>query len=81
MGKKLNALLPRRSSKTSKLESLANLAISRIGILKNQRYSRFTHAESDVIQLLNHGDQSSALLRVILIISLSRNIQISMHVY
>ncbi|KAM7520244.1 hypothetical protein LguiB_019206 [Lonicera macranthoides] len=64
MGKKLNALLPRRTSKTSKLESLANLAISRIRILKNQRYSRFTHAESDVIQLLNHGDQSSALLRV-----------------
>ncbi|CAL5367365.1 unnamed protein product [Camellia sinensis] len=63
MGRKLDALLG-RNSKTSKLKGLANLAIARINILKNQRHARCTHARSDVVQLLNLGHQDPALLRV-----------------
>ncbi|KAK3012528.1 hypothetical protein RJ639_009101 [Escallonia herrerae] len=63
MNKKLDALLG-RSNKTSKYESLANLAISRIAILKQQCRVRYSHAWSDVSQLLIQNHQRSALLRV-----------------
>ncbi|KAI3462529.1 hypothetical protein Pfo_019192 [Paulownia fortunei] len=63
MSKKLNALLG-RSSKTAKLKMLANLAISRIAILKNLHSVRCSQAQSDVIQLLKLGHQERALLRV-----------------
>ncbi|KAA8530561.1 hypothetical protein F0562_005270 [Nyssa sinensis] len=62
MGKKLDALL---GSKTSKFKTLANLAISQIAILKNQHHVRCSHAQSDIIQLLNIGGQECALLRTI----------------
>ncbi|CAK9150710.1 unnamed protein product [Ilex paraguariensis] len=63
MGKKLNALLGRKS-KTLELKPLANLAISRIAIFKKQSNVRCSHAESNVIQLLNLSHQEQALLRV-----------------
>ncbi|PPS17518.1 hypothetical protein GOBAR_AA03050 [Gossypium barbadense] len=63
MGRKLDALLG-RNFKASKFKTLAKLAISRIGILKNQHQVRCTHARSDVIELLNLGQHEQALLRV-----------------
>ncbi|KAA3474160.1 IST1-like protein [Gossypium australe] len=63
MGRKLDALLG-RNFKASKFKTLAKLAISRIGILKNQHQVRCTHARSDVIELLNLGHHEQALLRV-----------------
>ncbi|XP_011035047.1 PREDICTED: uncharacterized protein LOC105132985 isoform X2 [Populus euphratica] len=63
MGKKLDALFGRKL-RTSKFSSLAKLAVSRIAILKNKAQVRFSHARSDVIQLLNLGQQERALLRV-----------------
>ncbi|XVE72054.1 hypothetical protein DITRI_Ditri11bG0007800 [Diplodiscus trichospermus] len=63
MGRKLDALLG-RNFKTSKFKTLVKLAISRIGILKNQHQVRCSHARSDVIELLNLGHQEQALLRV-----------------
>ncbi|XVF71649.1 hypothetical protein PTKIN_Ptkin12aG0056300 [Pterospermum kingtungense] len=63
MGRKLDALLG-RNFKTSKFKTLVKLAISRIGILKNQHQVRYSHARSDVIELLNLGHQERALLRV-----------------
>ncbi|XWS30698.1 hypothetical protein CRYUN_Cryun23aG0009600 [Craigia yunnanensis] len=63
MGRKLDALLG-RNFKTSKFKTLAKLAISRIVILKNQHQVRYSHARSDVIELLNLGHQERALLRV-----------------
>ncbi|XP_057491435.1 uncharacterized protein LOC130777182 [Actinidia eriantha] len=47
MGKKLDALL-RTNSKPPKLKTLANLAIARITVLKNQHQARCSHARSDV---------------------------------
>jgi vacuolar protein sorting-associated protein IST1 len=64
MGKKLDALFGRKL-RTSKFSSLAKLAVSRIAILKNKARVRFSHARSDVIQLLNLGHQERALLMVI----------------
>ncbi|KAF9665146.1 hypothetical protein SADUNF_Sadunf16G0091700 [Salix dunnii] len=63
MGKKLDALF-RRKFNTSKFNSLAKLAISRIAILKNRKQVRVSFAKSDVIQLLNLGYQERALLRL-----------------
>ncbi|KAL0395962.1 UNVERIFIED_CONTAM: ist1 [Sesamum calycinum] len=63
MGKKLNYLL-HRSSKTEKLKMLTSLAVSRISILKNIHSVRCSQAQSDVIQLLQLGQQERALLRV-----------------
>ncbi|XP_057481782.1 uncharacterized protein LOC130768709 [Actinidia eriantha] len=63
MGKKLDALL-RRNSKQPKLKTLANLAIARITVLKNQHQVRCSHARSDVAQLLKLSQQDRALLRV-----------------
>ncbi|XP_055809707.1 uncharacterized protein LOC129879970 [Solanum dulcamara] len=63
MGKKLDALLG-RNFKTSKFKATANLAISRVTVLKNQRQVRGSIARSDVIQLLNLGYHERALLRV-----------------
>ncbi|KAF9663968.1 hypothetical protein SADUNF_Sadunf17G0107200 [Salix dunnii] len=61
MGKKLDALF-RRKFNTSKFNSLAKLAISRIAILKNQKQVRVSFAKSDfarqVEQLIK--DQSMA---------------------
>ncbi|XWS75456.1 hypothetical protein CRYUN_Cryun01aG0089500 [Craigia yunnanensis] len=63
MGRKLDALLG-RNFKTSKFKTLVKLAVSRIGILKNQHQVRYSHARSDVSELLNLGHQEQALLRV-----------------
>ncbi|PSS30582.1 IST1-like protein [Actinidia chinensis var. chinensis] len=63
MGKKLDTLL-RRNSKPPKLKTLANFAIARITVLKNQHQVRCSHARSDVAQLLNLGHQDRALLHV-----------------
>ncbi|XP_022770047.1 IST1 homolog isoform X2 [Durio zibethinus] len=63
MGRKLDALLG-RNFKTSKFRTLAKLATSRTGILKNQHQVKYSHARSDVIELLNLGHQEQALLRV-----------------
>lgn len=63
MGKKLDALLG-RNFKTSKFKATANLAISRVSVLKNQRQVRGSIARSDVVQLLNLGFHERALLRV-----------------
>ncbi|CAK7344387.1 unnamed protein product [Dovyalis caffra] len=63
MGKKLDALFGRKF-KTSKFSTLAKLAVSRISILKNQRQVRLSQAKSDVIQLLNLGQQERAVLRI-----------------
>ncbi|KAK8631205.1 hypothetical protein V6N13_079963 [Hibiscus sabdariffa] len=63
MGRKLDALLG-RNFKTSKFKTLAKLAVSRIGILKNQHQVRYSHARSDVVQLLHLGHHEQALLRV-----------------
>ncbi|XP_019430063.1 PREDICTED: uncharacterized protein LOC109337523 isoform X2 [Lupinus angustifolius] len=64
MGKKLDALLGRRTFKAAKFKSTLNLAISRLPILKNQRHSRLRHARADVLQLLQIGQHERALLRV-----------------
>ncbi|XP_059288455.1 uncharacterized protein LOC132041775 [Lycium ferocissimum] len=63
MGKKLDALLG-RNFKTSKFKATANLAISRVAVLKNQRQARRSIARSDVVQLLTLGHHERALLRV-----------------
>lgn len=63
MGRKLDALLG-RNFKTSKFKATANLAISRVTVLKNQRQARCSIARSDVVQLLNLGYHERALLRV-----------------
>ncbi|KAK6152887.1 hypothetical protein DH2020_012526 [Rehmannia glutinosa] len=63
MGKKLNALFG-RSSKTAKLKMLANLAISRIAILKKLHSVKCSQAKSDVVQLLRLGHQERAIIRV-----------------
>ncbi|XP_060191179.1 uncharacterized protein LOC132621066 [Lycium barbarum] len=53
-----------RKFKASKVTTLANLAISRIAILKNQHQVRCSLALSDVAQLLHLGRQGDALHRV-----------------
>nr|XP_009770598.1 PREDICTED: uncharacterized protein LOC104221270 isoform X2 [Nicotiana sylvestris] len=63
MGKKLDALLG-RNFKTARFKATANLAISRLAVLKNQRQARCSIARSDVVQLLNLGHHERALLRV-----------------
>ncbi|KAF8378466.1 hypothetical protein HHK36_029806 [Tetracentron sinense] len=62
MGKKLGTLLGRTFH--SKFKALVNLAISRLAVLKNHRKVRCFHARSDVLQLLNLGQQKLALSRV-----------------
>ncbi|KAJ0043688.1 hypothetical protein Pint_18788 [Pistacia integerrima] len=62
MGRTLDALL-RRSFKTSKFKTIVKLAVSRDAIMKNQRQARYSHAKSDVIELLNLGHHERALLR------------------
>ncbi|MCD7456255.1 hypothetical protein HAX54_031036 [Datura stramonium] len=57
-----------RKFKASKVTTLANLAISRISILKNQHQVRCSLARSDVTQLLHLGRQEDALHRVELVI-------------
>uniref|UniRef100_A0A2P2M5D9 Uncharacterized protein LOC105113641 n=1 Tax=Rhizophora mucronata TaxID=61149 RepID=A0A2P2M5D9_RHIMU len=67
MGKKLDAIFG-RSFKTSKFKSLANLAISRLAVFRNQRQVRCNQARSDVVQFLEQGHHDCALLRVELVI-------------
>ncbi|XP_047969837.1 IST1-like protein [Salvia hispanica] len=65
MGKRLNALLGRSSSASKKLRTVANLAVSRIAILRNLHGVRCSQARSDVIQLLHQQPhQHHALVRV-----------------
>lgn len=54
----------RKKFKTSRVKILAKLAISRAQILWKQRQVRYSHAKSDVIELLKLGYQERALLRV-----------------
>uniref|UniRef100_A0A803LAU2 Uncharacterized protein n=2 Tax=Chenopodium quinoa TaxID=63459 RepID=A0A803LAU2_CHEQI len=61
MGKALDVLLGRKSSK---LSSLLEHAITRNSYLKNRQQALFSISQSDVIQLLNLGHQEQALLRV-----------------
>ncbi|KAL0549310.1 hypothetical protein IC582_013791 [Cucumis melo] len=69
MGRKLDALLGRnRYLKPSKFKTLANMAISRTSILKNQHRARCSLARADVLQLLNLGYQHRAQLRVEIVI-------------
>ncbi|BAT98913.1 hypothetical protein LR48_Vigan06g137000 [Vigna angularis] len=63
MGKKLDALLG-RTFKAAKFKAIANLAISRLAVLKNQRQARLRHARSDVLELLQLGHLERASLRV-----------------
>jgi len=63
MGKKLDALLG-RTFKATKFKAIANLAISRLAVLKNQRQARLRHARSDVLELLQLGHLERASLRV-----------------
>ncbi|KAG7036735.1 hypothetical protein SDJN02_00355, partial [Cucurbita argyrosperma subsp. argyrosperma] len=63
MGRKLDALLGRnRYLKPSKFKALANMAISRTAILKNQHQARCSLAQPDVLQLLNLAFQPRAQL-------------------
>ncbi|KAL1566589.1 IST1-like protein [Salvia divinorum] len=65
MGKRLNALLGRSSSASKKLRMVANLAVSRIVLLRNLHGVRCSQARSDVIQLLHQQPhQQHALVRV-----------------
>ncbi|KAG5623562.1 hypothetical protein H5410_008780 [Solanum commersonii] len=57
-----------RKFKASKVATLANLAISRISILKKQYQVRCSLGRSDVTQLLHLGRQEDALHRVELVI-------------
>ncbi|XP_022983568.1 uncharacterized protein LOC111482134 [Cucurbita maxima] len=69
MGRKLDALLGRnRYLKPSKIKILANMAISRTAILKNQHRARCSLARADVLQLLNLSYQHRAQLRVEIVI-------------
>ncbi|KAG8382923.1 hypothetical protein BUALT_Bualt05G0130300 [Buddleja alternifolia] len=64
MGKKLDALLGRRF-KTSKFKATANMAVSRLAVLRNQRQARCSVARSDVVEFLNNSNRDRALLRII----------------
>ncbi|CAK9317923.1 unnamed protein product [Citrullus colocynthis] len=69
MGRKLDVLLGRnRYLKPSKFKTLANMAISRTAILKNQHRARSSLARADVLQLLNLSYQHRAQLRVEIVI-------------
>ncbi|XP_031116758.1 uncharacterized protein LOC116020422 [Ipomoea triloba] len=57
-----------RKSLASRVKSMANLAISRISILKNQHHVRCSYARSDIVQLLHLGHHDRALLRAVLVI-------------
>ncbi|CAN4083219.1 unnamed protein product [Withania somnifera] len=57
-----------RKFKASKVTTLANLAITRISILKNRHQVRCSLVRSDVTQLLHLGRQEDALHRVELVI-------------
>ncbi|KAL2896476.1 IST1-like protein [Bienertia sinuspersici] len=61
MGKTLDILLGKRSSK---LNNLLELSITRNSYLKNRQQALFSFSQSDVVQLLNLGHQQQALLRV-----------------
>lgn len=65
--KKLQAILG-KGFRTPKFRFKFNLAIARLSVLKNQRRARYSIARSDVVELLKHGNQDSALLRVELVI-------------
>ncbi|CAI0552484.1 unnamed protein product [Linum tenue] len=64
MGRKLDAILGRNNFKSYKFKALANLAVSRLAIFKNQRQVKLNHARSDVVDLLRLGHHDRALLRV-----------------
>ncbi|GAV75660.1 Ist1 domain-containing protein [Cephalotus follicularis] len=63
MGKKLDALLGNKF-KATKFKKIVNHAVSRIAFLEKQHRVRYSQARSDVLQLLNFGQQDRALLRV-----------------
>ncbi|XP_019154683.1 PREDICTED: uncharacterized protein LOC109151214 [Ipomoea nil] len=56
-----------RKSLASRVKSMANLAISRISILKNQHHVRCSYARSDIVQLLHLGHHDRALLRAVVV--------------
>ncbi|CAN1781325.1 IST1-like protein, partial [Linum perenne] len=62
--KLLEALLGRRSFRSSKFKTLANLVISRISYLEKQHKSRCSQARLDVSQLLHQRHLQRALQRV-----------------
>ncbi|CAL9058316.1 unnamed protein product [Musa banksii] len=65
MGRKLDVLLGRRSSRQMPmLKSLLSLTICRLAVLRNRRQARCDQAREDVAQLLQLGHVDSALLRV-----------------
>ncbi|CAI0459084.1 unnamed protein product [Linum tenue] len=64
MGRKLDAILGRNNFKSYKFKALANLAVSRLAIFKNQRQVKLNHAHSDVVDLLRLRHHDRALLRV-----------------
>lgn len=65
MGRKIDALLGRRTFKTYKFKPVISLAFSRLTVLKNQRQARMSVARSDVVELLKLGHHERALNRVI----------------
>ncbi|CAL9092703.1 uncharacterized protein LOC135614512 [Musa acuminata AAA Group] len=64
MGRKLDALLGRKSRQMSKLKTLLGLTVSRLAVLRNRRQVRCNQARTDVAQLLQLGHVDHALLRV-----------------
>ncbi|RRT55908.1 hypothetical protein B296_00040974 [Ensete ventricosum] len=65
MGRKLDLLLGRRSSRQMPmLKSMLSLTVSRLAVLRNRRQARCDQAREDVAQLLQLGHVDSALLRV-----------------
>ncbi|CAL1392776.1 unnamed protein product [Linum trigynum] len=64
MGRKLDSILGRNNFKSYKFKALANLAVSRLAIFKNQRQVKLNHARADVVDLLHLGHRDRALLRV-----------------
>ncbi|GAB2213478.1 hypothetical protein Drorol1_Dr00021524, partial [Drosera rotundifolia] len=48
----------------SKLKKWARHAVARAAAMKNHHQSRFSHAQSDIVQLLNLGHHEQALLRI-----------------
>ncbi|KAL8161336.1 hypothetical protein V2J09_012825 [Rumex salicifolius] len=63
MGRKLDAMLGRKF-RPSRLRPLANLALSRLAVLKSQRQPRLSLARTDVVHFLGLGQHDRALLRV-----------------
>ncbi|KAJ8428257.1 hypothetical protein Cgig2_011937 [Carnegiea gigantea] len=64
MGKTLDALLGRRSSK---LSTLLEHAINRTALLKNRQQALFSFSRSDIVQLLQLSYEEQALLRVLIL--------------